>query len=237
MDCFDSAAQRQPLYLLADSQLLFWKRQGRPFLDTVLAGLIRDTPICAAYIGASNGDRPEFYDIFEAAVDAVGVTDRRMIESSFPADDRAFLERARLVVLAGGDVRRGWKTFEETGMKDAILSRYARGAVLLGISAGAVQLGRYGIAETPESSASDLLEVFDLVPAVVDTHDEGAGWRRLSRAIGSLEGRAAGLGIPSGGGVIVHPDTTIEPVRRPAWEFRFECARVTSSVLHTASDD
>jgi hypothetical protein len=42
--------------------------------------LARDTPLNAAYIGASNGDRPEFYGIFEAAVDAIGITDRRMID-------------------------------------------------------------------------------------------------------------------------------------------------------------
>ncbi|MGE5193917.1 MAG: Type 1 glutamine amidotransferase-like domain-containing protein, partial [Deltaproteobacteria bacterium] len=215
----------QPLYLLADSQLLFWKRRNRLLLEEALDGLARDTPLRAAYIGASNGDRPEFYGIFEAAMDAVGITDRRMIDSSFGRDDRAFLERAYLVVLAGGDVRRGWNTFERTGMKDAILRRYAKGAVLVGISAGAVQLGRYGIVETPESRATGLIEMFKLVPLVIDTHDERADWARLSRTIHSLEGGATGLGIPSGGGVIVHPDMTLEPLRRPAHEFRFEDAR------------
>jgi cyanophycinase-like exopeptidase len=233
----DAAPRLQPLYLLADSQLLFWKRQDRLLLETALDGLARDTPLSAAYIGASNGDRPEFYGVFEAAVDAIGITDRRMIDSSFGPDDRAFLERAQLIVLAGGDVRLGWNTFEKTGMKDVILGRYAQGAVLVGISAGAVQLGRYGIVETAESSATELLEVFKLVPAVVDTHDERAKWARLSRTIHLLQGAATGLGIPSGGGVIVHADTTIEPVRRPAREFRFEGARVTRSLLRAAEGD
>ena len=49
-------------------------------------------------------------------------------------------------------------------MKDVILGRYAHSAVLVGISAGAIQLGRYGIVETPESPATELLEVFRLVP-------------------------------------------------------------------------
>jgi cyanophycinase-like exopeptidase len=232
-----TAPQLQPVYLLADSQLLFWKRQGRLLLDAALAGLARDTSISAAYIGASNGDRPEFYGIFEAAVDAIGVTDRRMIDSSFRPDDRAFMERAQLIVLAGGDVHLGWNTFEKTGMKNVILSRYARGAVLVGISAGAVQLGRYGIVETPESPAIELLDVFKLVPAVIDTHDERGEWARLSRAIHLLTGAAIGLGIPSGGGVVVHADATIEPLRRPAHEFRFECTRVTHSLLRAAADN
>ena len=106
----ETAPQLQPLYLLADSQLLFWKRQDRLLLEVALDGLARDTPLRAAYIGASNGDRPEFYEIFEAAMDAIGITDRRMIDSSFGPGDRAFLERAQLIVLAGGDVRLGWNT-------------------------------------------------------------------------------------------------------------------------------
>ncbi|SOX54905.1 peptidase [Mycobacterium ahvazicum] len=219
---------RQPLYLLADSQLLFWRRRGRPLLEAALHGLARDTRLCAAYIGASNGDRPEFYDIFEAGMDAIGITDRRMVDSSFGPDDRTFLEGAQLIVLAGGDVPLGWRTFEETGMKDVLLDRYTRGAILVGISAGAVQLGQYAIVETPRP---ELLEVFNLVPAVIDTHDEREGWARLSRAIASLGGAATGLGIPAGGGVVVHTDNTIEPLRRPAHQFRFEGTHVAHSLL------
>jgi len=227
----------QPVYLLADSQLLFWKRHDRPLLEAAIEGLARGERLSASYIGASNGDRPEFYELFEAAMDDIGITDRRMIESSFGPDDRAFLECAQLVVLAGGDVRLGWNTFEKTGMKDVILGRYAQGAVLVGISAGAVQLGRYGIVQTLDSSATELLDVFELVPVVIDTHDESAKWARLSRTIHLLQGAATGLGIPSGGGVIVHADNTIEPLRRPAHEFRFEGSHVTHSLLCAAEGD
>ncbi|KKC06593.1 peptidase [Mycobacterium nebraskense] len=231
-----TATQLQPLYLLADSQLLFWRGPDRLLLEAALDGLARDTPLSAAYIGASNGDRPEFYEIFEAAVDAVGITDRRMIGSSFGWADRAFLEGAQLIVLAGGDVRLGWKTFEESGMKDVILSRYAQGAVLVGISAGAVQLGSYGIVETPESGVPELFDVFNLVPMVIDTHDERAEWARLTRTIESLQGAATGLGIPSGGGVIVHANTTIEPLRRPAHRFVFEGSHAVHSLLRAKDD-
>jgi cyanophycinase-like exopeptidase len=133
-------------------------------------------------------------------------------------------------------VRLGWNIFEKTGMKDVILGRYAQGAVLMGISAGAVQLGRYGIVETPGSPATELLGVFNFVPAVIDTHDERAEWARLSRTIQSLKGAAIGLGIPSGGGVIVHPDATIEPLRRPAHEFRCEGGHVTHSLVFAKED-
>ncbi len=227
-----SQGRLQPLYLLADSALLFWKRGDRLLLESVIDDLADDHPISAAYIGASNGDRPEFYDIFEAAAQAVGITDRRMVNSSFGADDRAFLEQAGVILLAGGDVRLGWNVLERTGMADVIRTCYAQGALLIGISAGAVQLGRYGIVEDARSSATELIDVFKFVPAIVDTHDERSEWARLAGTIDAMEGAAAGLGIPSGGGLIVHDDATVEPLRHPVHEFRYEGTAVVHSLLH-----
>lgn len=223
------------LYLFADSQLLFWKRHGRLLLEEILEEAATEAPR-AAYIGASNGDRPEFQEIFAAAMQSVGVADRRSIDSAFSPDDRAFLESAHIILLAGGDVRVGWDTFERTGMKDAILARYAGGAVLVGISAGAVQLGRQAIVAATGSAASELLDVFNLVPAVVDVHDERNDWGTLSSTIHLLEGAAMGLGIPTGGGVAVHPDGEMEPLRQPAHEFRFDGSRLTHSLLCPRED-
>ena len=109
----------------------------------------------AAYLGASNGDRPEFYEIFKAALGNVGWTDCRMITSAFSPDERAWLESARLILLAGGDVRLGWETFGRTGIKEVLLTRYAQGAVLIGISAGAVQLGRHALLEGGSSAGTE----------------------------------------------------------------------------------
>jgi cyanophycinase len=59
----------QPIYLLADSQLLFWedaRRGGSLLLEELACRGVPRSPH-AAYIGASNGDAPESYEIFEAA--------------------------------------------------------------------------------------------------------------------------------------------------------------------------
>jgi cyanophycinase len=230
-----TAPTLRPLYLFADSQLLFWKRDGRLLLESVIERSPGKT-FRAAYIGASNGDLPEFYEIFaaatRAATEAVAVTaELRMIGSAFTADERAFLEQADLILLAGGDVRLGWETFRRTGIKDVILQRYSQGAVLVGISAGAVHLGRHGIVDTPGSAATELLDLLNLVPAVVDAHDESNDWARLSGTIHLLEGAAMGLGLPKGGGVMVHPDATIEPLRHPAHEFLYDGTKVNRSLL------
>jgi cyanophycinase len=226
----ETASPLAPLYLLADSQLLFWKSNGKLLLETALDQSEGDSQR-AAYIGASNGDRREYYEIFAGAMQAAGINDRRQIYSSFSAQDREYLESAHLIVLSGGEVRSGWEVFKQTGMKDVILGRYAQGAVLVGISAGAVQLGRQAVIETAGSFPRELLDMFNLVPAIVDVHDESNDWARLSSFIHLLEGTAVGLGIPSGGGVIAHPDGTIEPLRRPAHEFRFSGVGVTRSLL------
>lgn len=89
---------------------------------------------------------------------------------------------------------------------------------------------------SPDSPALELLAVFNLVPMVIDAHDERGGWGRLSRMTHVLEGSVSGLGIPSGGGVILHADRTIEPLRHPAHEFHFEGGRVTHSVLGAEDD-
>ena len=223
----------RPLYLFADSQLLFWKSGGKRLLEGLAAGgagLSAGGTIPAAYIGASNGDALEFYSIFEGAMDGVGITERRMIGAAYVAGDREFLERAQLIVLAGGDVQRGWNTFETTGMKQEILARYAQGAVLVGVSAGAVQLGQRAIAETEDSSAQ-LFNVFGLVPAIIDVHDEHREWSRLSRTVHMLEGEVTGLGIPTGGGLMVHPDGTFEALRRPVDEFSWDGSQIKHSIL------
>jgi cyanophycinase-like exopeptidase len=225
-----STPAKQPVYLFADSQLLFWKPRGKRLLEGVIASPT-DAPLAAAYIGASNGDREEFYSIFEAAMDAVGITERRMIRASFGSEDREFMERAQLLLLAGGDVQQGWSTFEKTGMKQQILDRYAQGATLVGVSAGAVQLGRRAVVGTEESASLELIDVFNLVPALIDVHDERREWARLSRIVHMLEGTVTGLGIPTGGGIVAHPDGTLEALRRPVDEFSWDGTRIKQSIL------
>lgn len=219
----------QPIYLFADSQLLFWHERGGLFLDSIRRLTARDSPR-AAYVGASNGDASEFYSIFEAAMGTAGVHDRRMILSSFPAGDQSFLREADIILLAGGDVERGWKAFVETGMREVIVRRYVEGAVLMGVSAGATQLGLCWPTGGGTSGAG-LLETFKLVPFVVDAHDEGRRWGRLREALRLLGGAAGGIGIPAGGGMIYHPGGGVEAVRHPLHELSLGGGTIKEALL------
>jgi peptidase E len=211
------ATSIKPIFLLADSQLLFWRDEaGRRILDRareLIAAESPGKPPAAAYLGASNGDAPEFYDLFTAAMSELGIRDCRHVPSQPGDEDLAFLERADLILLSGGDVERGWQAFAETGLKDKLAARYYAGAVLVGVSAGAVQLGLKGWNE----DGSKLFDTLCLVPFVVDAHDEPS-WSRLLLAVTRMGEHARGLGLPTGGGALYHPDYSVEPVRHPITE-------------------
>lgn len=219
----------QPIFLFADSSLLFWGEGGNLFLDSIRRLVARNSPK-AAYVGASNGDRPEFYSIFEAAMDGVGVHDRRMILRSFSAEEQSFINEADIILLAGGDTEAGWNVFVETGMREFITRRFYEGAILIGISAGAQQLGLCGNLEGGPSG-TELLSTFQLVPFVIDAHDEGRGWGRLQRAVRLLSGSVRGIGIPAGGGLVYYPEQRVEAVRRPLHEFSTDGGGIKEALI------
>lgn len=220
-----------PVYLLADSQLLFASPGGRPLLAPAVDAIESAEPR-AVYVGAANGDQPEYYSIFEGAMEIIGVRDRRMILSGYAAEDRAYLRSADIIVLAGGDVGAGLRVLRATGMDDDIDERRREGAVLVGVSAGAVHLGAMGwLGEEP--AEGELVGALGIVPFSVDAHDEAGGWRRLRQLLARSLPGSVGMGVPTGGGIIHHPDGTVEPVGRGAVELRVEGdGRIVESILY-----
>jgi cyanophycinase len=205
----------KPIYCFADSRLLFWNKGGDSlFLDGVVRSVGSERP-SIAYIGASNG---EFYrEIFLPAFEQVDAGECRMILAEPTPEDRAFLEHADVILLAGGSVEVGWRAFEGNGFKTLIEKRYLAAATLVGISAGAVQLGRGGL--TNDESA--LLFTFGFLPFYVAAHEERDDWRSLRRISSFLDGPTRGIGIPTGGGFI-YSDGDLVPVLKPVFEIRLD---------------
>jgi peptidase E len=225
----------KPIYLLADSQLLFWRQYDSVFLESVRSEIVKENPK-AAYVGASNDDQPEFYQIFEAGMEGIGIRDCRMIRASFPDDDAAFMEEADLILLAGGDVETGWNAFQQNGFGEALVRRYYEGALLIGVSAGAVQLGWAAAARAGDDSSGVLLETFKLVPYIVGVHEEKTGWQELNKLVVEMKGAIRGLGIPSGAGAIYRPARSIEPVRHLLSEYLLSSTGMTHNLLVPVSD-
>jgi cyanophycinase len=201
----------KPIFLLADSQLLFWRENGQLVVETLVKDRTRvAAPLKAAYIGASNGDDPDFYAIFVAAMEGVGVFDCRMIPSVLSESDSEFLNEADIVLLAGGEVEAGWRVFLTNGLSERIVRKYFEGASLIGVSAGAVQLGLGGLA-----ADGSLIETFKLVPFIIGAHEESENWETTTELLRLSGPGTTAIGLPAGGGAIYHPDHTVEPLRRP----------------------
>ena len=189
-------------------------------MERLLKGRTRDK-LKAAYIGASNGDNPDFYAIFVAAMEGAGVFDCGMISSAFSESEQAFLNDADIILLAGGDVEAGWRVFLNNGLSEHIVRKYFEGATLIGVSAGAVQLGLCGLA-----ADGSLIETLKLVPFIIGAHEESDNWKTTIALLRLSATGTTAIGLPLGGGAIYHPDHTVEPLRRPLVELSLQKGNV-----------
>lgn len=219
----------KPIFLLADSQLLFSRKED--YFFTCLLESLKDATdkgdLKGAYIGASNGDNPDFYQIFVAACQTIDIHDCRMISSEPSKEDYKYLDEAALILLAGGDIKRGWDTFVKNGFNQKIIDRYNDSAVLMGVSAGAVQLAQKG---WNKSQQGKLFSTFGLVPFIIDVHD-GPLWEHLHKIILKEGEYAKGIGISMGGGAILHPDGAIEAIRHPLVELTVSDETIRQSLI------
>jgi cyanophycinase len=217
----------KPLYLLADSQLLFWEENDCYFTSRMLEDM-QPNMLGAAYIGASNRDDPQFYELFCAVMERMGLNQCRMIPARPSGDDLKFLEEAGLVLLSGGNAENGWRTIEKNGVKEIILRKRYDGSVLVGVSAGAIQLGLGALSESPQPQK---LEMFRFAPFYLGAHEEHDGWWNLRALVHLSQTDVRGVGIPAGAGAVYHSDGTLEPIRKACVEFCKEDGRLSENVL------
>ena len=190
----------KPIFLFADSQLLFWRPHEDPFLNVVRRSIDAVHPK-AAYLGASNGDDPQFYELFTSAMETVSI----------------------------GDVRVGWNAILQAKLNETLIDRYANGAVLIGISAGAMQLGKRawgGDMPTDET----LFPTLKLVPSVISVHED-EDWAALREAVRLSGGTTLGVGIPRGGGIIYYPEHVMEPIRHAVHEIFLNDEEMSEAIL------
>lgn len=225
----------KPIFLFADSQLLFWKNNECLFLNRIRDCIDQNkNNIKAAYIGASNGDDPAYFDIFHHAMEQIEIINCRMIPSKPTTGDIDFLNLSDLILLAGGDVKKGWNIFMKNGLYKTITERYYEGAVIIGVSAGAVQLGLKG--GYYEDNQHNLIDTFKIVPFIIDVHDERNEWENLKINVKNGNDYCKGFGIPSGGGAIFYPDWSMEAVRHSLTEVFIENNKVKYSLIIPPKD-
>lgn len=196
---------RAALLLLADSQLLF-----RPSAVPQAARHLAGRPLQAAYVGAANGHQVEFFELACAGLNSL--LGREVPCRPVMSADDAIGPPPSVVILAGGSVSAGWDFIHQPVVRHW-LQRIGDNpnALVVGVSAGAIHLGRGCDPEQMNPLAQPYLE---WLPHFVAVHEEQQGWpsRQVWQAGGQ---RGDFLAIPFGGGLWVQDDR-ITPVGRLA---------------------
>jgi hypothetical protein len=236
---------REPIFILADSKNIFGRTlfegdkpvpssssldaEMKCWWDVVACATIRRALAkghkrkCACYIGASNGDQKVFYDTFVTAMAKADFPQdclRRVLATPTAVDLQVIRNEAVLIVLSGGDPLGGWKVMADNGVADALRDAYQSGAIIQGISAGAMILGSHVFRLTPEQGAAD-----EVVPTLgflgnvmFSAHEEADDWVNARQAVSVLidslgiDRAPCTLGLPFESLLTVHPDGSIEAV-------------------------
>ncbi|MGD9201387.1 MAG: Type 1 glutamine amidotransferase-like domain-containing protein [Chitinispirillia bacterium] len=222
----------KPIFLFADNQILFWKISRELFLKRCIKCFNgeKQTDFRASYIGASNDNKTEFYEIFMSAMSQIGVFDYRMIPNEPDYSDLTFLQNSDIIFFPGGDITKGLKILRNNKVLTTAINSFYKGAVLIGISAGAIQLGLKGW-NYSKDTAVHLSDMFRLVPLIIDFRNEHNGWDSLQKAVHLTGENNIGVGIPSGGGIIFKPDWTIEAVRYPVTKYVNSSKRIKKYII------
>lgn len=198
------------MLLCADSQLLFWRDGGRPFLARVAESLnVSEQSAC--YIGAANGDQPEYYELFQAAMELMGMDRCHFIRSRQTEKDLQALAGASVIVLAGGDPLLGWQTIRS--LRPELQQARQNGCLLIGVSAGAMHLSGLIWQEKSHLLSSDLTAALGWAPCVIGAHEEGNEWAMLKQVLALTKGCYPGYGLPLGSGMWVDAQGDVTPVK------------------------
>ncbi|PCJ47581.1 MAG: hypothetical protein COA99_00805 [Moraxellaceae bacterium] len=215
--------------LLADSQLLLSPGKGdmlRAWMNKHLdQRCLSNRPKRAVYIGASNGDLPEFYQMAIEICAAWNIN--QVIHVQCVADLVALHPQdVDVVLLAGGDVTLGWSFLSQLPIKQWLNDYSADNGVFVGVSAGAIHLSNAYISEHS-------VAFLGYHAACIVAHEEREGWptARAWQAWASREpqqvkkqGQLPLIGLPFGGGLLVDSEATL-PVGNGIEVFQLERER------------
>jgi hypothetical protein len=137
-----------------------------------------------------------------------------------PDATRRLVDAAQLIYLGGGDVSLLAERAHALGLAEQIRRRHREGALVVGVSAGAIGLTRYWVQFPEDDDVTTLPKRFACVGALdiaVDCHDEESDWEELRALLAAWAREEPGAsveayGIPMGGGLELGPDGTVTPL-------------------------
>ncbi|MDB4964780.1 MAG: hypothetical protein JWN44_469 [Myxococcales bacterium] len=173
-----------------------------------------------AWIGAANGDQRAWYERVATVLRqryGAEVQLARTVPSPGvaldPAETRRLVDAATMIYIGGGDVAVLAERVRALGLDEQVRRRHQEGALVVGISAGAIGLTRYWVQfpeDNPELEQPTRFPCIGALDLAVDCHDEESEWEELRALLGAWEreepgARVDGYGIPLGGALEVAP--------------------------------
>jgi len=178
-----------------------------------------------AYIGTASGDKRVFFFLISSIIKKAGPCHITMVPiagKKYSMEKvRDILNSADVVFISGGDVEKGMQILADKNMVGFLRELYHIGKPFFGASAGAIMLAKHWVRwrDPDDDNTAETFPCLDIAPVICDTHAEADGFAELQVALSLEKEGASGYGIPSSSILKVYPDSKIEALGGPVWQF------------------
>ena len=190
-----------------------------------------------AWIGAANGDQRAWYErVAKVLRERYGaeVEMARTIGDFDTGETRQIIDAAQMIYLGGGDVALLAERVRALGVDEQIRRRHREGALVVGVSAGAIGLTRYWVQFPDDNLELEHPTRYACIGALgiaVDCHDEESDWEELRALLAAWQREEPGAvvdayGIPLGGALEVAPSGTVTHLGPAPKRLRLDGGRI-----------
>ena len=184
-----------------------------------------------AWVGAANEDSLQWFERNASVLRQRHGADMRRVLTAFADDSQRLVDEAPVLYLPGGDVAVLAERLRALGLDEKIRRRHAEGALVVGVSAGAIGLTRYWV-EFPEDGRPPYrIPCVGALPIAVDCHDEESDWEELRALLDCWQREEPGAvvdawGIPAGGALEIAPSGAVTHLGPAPKRLRLDGGRI-----------
>ncbi len=184
-----------------------------------------------AWVGAANDDSLPWFDRAASVLRKRYGADMQMVHTAVADETHRLVDEAPLIYLPGGDVSLLSERLRALGLDERIRRRHAAGALVVGVSAGAIGLTRFWV-EFPEDGRPPYrIPCVGALDVAVDCHDEESDWEELRTLLDAWQREEPGAtveayGIPLGGALEVSPAGAVTHLGPAPKRLRLDGGRV-----------
>jgi len=167
-----------------------------------------------AWVGAANDDSLPWFERAATVLRQRYGADMRRVMTSVEDDSQRLVDEAAVIYLPGGDVSLLSQRLRALGLDERIRRRHAAGALVVGVSAGAIGLTRFWVEFPEDGRAPHRIPCIGALGLAVDCHDEESDWEELRALLEAWQREEPGAvvdayGIPLGGALEIAPAGTV----------------------------